>query len=67
MAIRASQPITIKFASGQKHAMAGPPLSGPRERAEFFEIFDNSKLAFLHPEETDDGAQSRFNKFVSRD
>lgn len=34
---------------------------------EFFEIFDNSKLAFLHQEETDDGAQSRFNKFVSRD
>jgi hypothetical protein len=34
---------------------------------EFFQIFDNSKLAFLHQDKTGGGALSRFNKFVSRD
>jgi hypothetical protein len=33
---------------------------------EFFEIFDDSGLAFLHQEKTADGKTSRFNKFVSR-
>ncbi len=33
---------------------------------EFFRIFDENKLAFLHQEKTKDGATSRFNKFVSR-
>ena len=34
---------------------------------EFFEIFDDRELAFLHEEETSDGKRSYFNKFVSRD
>lgn len=33
---------------------------------EFFEIFDENKLAFLYQEETADGGQSRFSKFVER-
>ena len=34
---------------------------------EFFRIFDENKLSFLHQEKTQDGATSRFNKFVSWD
>jgi len=33
---------------------------------EFFEIFDDRKLAFLHQDETEGGKKSRFNKFVAR-
>ena len=33
---------------------------------EFFEIFDDNKLAFLYQEQTEDGGQSRFSKFVNR-
>jgi hypothetical protein len=33
---------------------------------EFFEIFDDRKLAFLHQDETAGGKKSRFNKFVDR-
>ncbi|MET1756640.1 hypothetical protein ABVV53_14445 [Novosphingobium sp. RD2P27] len=32
---------------------------------EFFKIFDENKLAFLHQDKTEDGKESRFNKFVS--
>jgi len=32
---------------------------------EFFEIFDENKLAFLHQDDKD-GGKSRFNKFVAR-
>lgn len=34
---------------------------------EFFEKFDEKKLAFLHQDRTVDGKQSRFFKFVARD
>jgi hypothetical protein len=34
---------------------------------QFFEKFEESNLAFLYQEETSDGEQSRFSKFVSRD
>jgi hypothetical protein len=34
---------------------------------EFFKIFDENKLAFLHQDKTADGELSRFNKFVERD
>jgi hypothetical protein len=34
---------------------------------EFFEIFGDNKLAFLHQDKTADGKLSRFNKFVERD
>ncbi len=33
---------------------------------EFFETFDERKLAFLHQDETADGELSRFNKLISR-
>ena len=32
---------------------------------EFFAKFDESKLEFLYQEQTADGKESRFNKFVS--
>ena len=34
---------------------------------EFFEKFDEKKLAFLYQDKTSDGKVSRFHKFVSRD
>jgi hypothetical protein len=33
---------------------------------DFFRIFDESDLAFLHQDKTADGKTSRFNKFVNR-
>lgn len=32
----------------------------------FFEAFEENRLAFLHQEETKDGSESRFFKFVRR-
>jgi len=34
---------------------------------EFFETFEESKLAFLYQEQTKDGEESRFSKLISRD
>lgn len=34
---------------------------------DWFEVFDDSRLAFVHQDETADGKPSRFNKLVSRD
>jgi hypothetical protein len=34
---------------------------------EFFAIFEESELAFLHQDRTGDGSESRFNNFVRRD
>ncbi len=34
---------------------------------EFFDQFEKSKLAFLYQEKTEDGNESRFNKFISRE
>lgn len=34
---------------------------------QWFETFDENGLAFLHQDETSQGAESRFNKLVSRD
>ncbi|HEX5887533.1 MAG TPA: hypothetical protein VFY61_02470 [Pyrinomonadaceae bacterium] len=34
---------------------------------EFFEIFDENNLAFLYQDKTQEGGESRFSKFVSRD
>lgn len=38
----------------------------PIEWEEFFDIFEDRKLAFLHQDRTEDGKISRFNKFVER-
>ena len=34
---------------------------------EFFEVFDKNNLVFLYQEQTKDGGESRFSKFVDRD
>lgn len=34
---------------------------------EFSRVFDENNLAFLYQEETKDGGESRFSKFVDRD
>ena len=34
---------------------------------EFFRIFDDNKLQFLYQEETKDGRESRFFKFVNKE
>lgn len=34
---------------------------------DWFETFDDSKLAFLHQDSAADGAASRFNKLISRE
>lgn len=34
---------------------------------DFFRVFDENKLAFLHQDKTADGHVSRFNKFVARE
>ena len=34
---------------------------------EFARVFDENNLAFLYQEETKDGGESRFSKFVDRD
>jgi hypothetical protein len=39
----------------------------PIEWEEFFEIFDDNNLAFLHQDKTENGQLSRFNKFVERE
>ncbi|AZO08365.1 MULTISPECIES: hypothetical protein [unclassified Mesorhizobium] len=38
----------------------------PIEWDEFFRIFDENDLAFLHQDEAGRGGKSRFNKFVER-
>ena len=39
----------------------------PVEWDEFFQTFEDRKLAFLHQDKTADGKTSRFFKFVRRD
>lgn len=34
---------------------------------EFFEVFEDRKLAFLYQERTEGGEESRFSKFVERE
>ena len=38
----------------------------PLDWEEFFEIFDNERLAFLYQDQKKDGDVSRFSKFVNR-
>lgn len=39
----------------------------PIEWDEFFGVFEDNHLDFLHQDKTSDGKQSRFNKFVERE
>ncbi|WP_164101638.1 hypothetical protein [Candidatus Laterigemmans baculatus] len=43
------------------------PNLEPISWEDFFEKFEESRLAFLYQEKTDDGSLSRFCKFVSRE
>lgn len=45
---------------------SGEDTLEPIEWDEFFEIFDENKLAFLYQDVTEDGGKSRFSKFVNR-
>lgn len=73
---RGGKPATVK--STKSGGEAGllridfPGYSGeetlePIDWDTFFEKFEESKLAFLHQDQTADGQTSRFCKFVSRD
>lgn len=59
--------------NGQKGGLLRVEFRDPEDRLEevdwdeFFKVFDDNKLAFLHQDKTKDGKESRFNKFVSRD
>ncbi len=46
---------------------AGEDKLEPISWEEFFEKFDEKKLAFLYQENTKDGGESRFFKFISQD
>jgi hypothetical protein len=46
---------------------AGEDKLQPISWDDFFKQFDNEGLAFLYQEETADGKESRFNKFVRPD
>ena len=73
---RGAKPATVKrTARGEEPGVLRihfPGYSGEESLEEiswndFFEKFDESKLAFLYQEETAAGDESRFCKFISRD
>ena len=39
----------------------------PMDWNEFFRVFDENNLVFLYQEQTKDGGESRFSKFVARE
>ena len=39
----------------------------PMDWNEFFRVFDENNLVFLYQEQTKDGGESRFSKFVDRE
>jgi hypothetical protein len=57
-----------KAAGGVLRIDFGEPDEGlePIGWDEFFEIFEERQLAFLHQDRTDDDKVSRFNKFIDR-
>jgi hypothetical protein len=59
---RESEPglLRLDFEPGEQDALAR--LSWE----EFFDKFDDEKLAFLYQDKTDDGAVSRFHQFINR-
>jgi hypothetical protein len=52
--------LRFDFAPGEEAALA--PLSWE----EFFDKFDGERLAFVYQDKTDEGAVSRFHKFITR-
>lgn len=74
---RGGRPATIKGTHGRQEKagllrITFPEYGGKPEEIEevpwddFFEKFEEEKLAFLYQEKTKDGGVSRFNKFVTR-
>lgn len=72
---RGGHPACVKGTRGKRSGcllrIDFPGFSGeetlePIEWDEFFEVFDDNDLAFLH-QDTIDGSESRFNKLVARD
>ncbi len=70
---RKGRPSTVKATEEDGHAGIlridfAPKDEGLEEIGwdEFFQKFDESKLAFLHQDRTKDGELSRFHKFVRR-
>jgi hypothetical protein len=66
-------PATVKEIAEDGHAGILRIDFGPKEKRlqeidwdEFFEKFDEARLAFLYQDKTQDGKISRFHKFVSR-
>lgn len=59
---RGGEPATLRldFEAGEEAVLA--PISWD----EFFDKFDDERLAFLYQDKTDDGAVSRFHKFINR-
>jgi hypothetical protein len=74
---RGGRPARVAKSSGGKEDKGGGILridfQEPDESLEeitweeFFEIFEENKLAFLHQDQTSSGKTSRFVKFVNRD
>jgi hypothetical protein len=73
---RGGRPSTVKRTGGRDEAgilrIDFPGYSGEESLEEisweeFFEKFEEKKLAFLYQEQTSSGAQSRFCKFISRE
>lgn len=71
---RGGNPAVVKGTESRGSALLRidyPGFSGegtlePIEWEEFFEIFDENKLAFLYQDQTADGGESRFSKFIDR-
>ncbi|MDB5560139.1 MAG: hypothetical protein JWQ36_3073 [Enterovirga sp.] len=73
---RGGRPSVVRTGGGKGKNKSGGVLRidfGPKEETfeeiswdEFFEIFDQSHVSFLHQDQTKDGKGSRFNKFVER-
>lgn len=69
---RGGRPAQVKDTESRDSALLRLDFGEPDERLEpiewdeFFRIFDENELAFLHQDETEGGKTSRFSKFVRR-
>jgi len=72
---RGGSPATVKETGGAEPGIlridfpggAGDESLQPVSWDDFFDKFDQERLAFLHQDTTDDGKLSRFCKFVARE
>ena len=67
------RPARVKATAGKLSGILRIDFGEPEESLEeiswneFFNIFERRKLAFLHQDDTADGKESRFVKFVDRE